>query len=197
MFRVTLLILIFTFSSQICSAKETPVTEVDREKAVSYFHLKTGVSFFQDDLKDLAMDTGFYSEWIYGYRFATDWAVEGGIGYFHDGDSSHGVRSDMRGIPVVVTVKRFLSFDDFELYTGIGAGVYTTKLKHEVNGVHISNDRDTVAGGHVVIGANLDLGSMFVIGWEGKYITTEEANFGGVRADLGQFVSLLSLGLRF
>ncbi len=75
--------------------------------------------------------------------------------------------------------------------------MYTPKFKHQLNGVHLSNDRDMVVGGHVVIGINFDVGSRFVIGWEGKYIATQEARFRGVRANLDQFVSLLSLRLRF
>jgi len=167
------------------------------QKDSNYLLLKTGVSFLGDDLQDLGLDWGFYSEFVYGHYFTPNWALEGGAGYCHDGDSEHGMRSGMHCLPIVLTAKGVLPLDKLELYAGAGGALYLTRLEHEVYGQELADDRESILGGHLVLGANFDVGSRFFIGLEGKYIFTQKGDFNGIRANMNEFLALLNLGLRF
>ncbi|MFQ5580259.1 MAG: hypothetical protein ACE5FZ_06575 [Nitrospiria bacterium] len=66
---------------------------------------------------------------------------------------------------------------------------------------HITDDRDTVFGGHLVLGANIDIDEGLFPGVEGKYIFTDDAEF-DEPVLIGQFdlngVSVTgNLGFRF
>lgn len=167
--------------------------------APNYLALRGGGIFFTSDLRDLALEEGFSSELVLGRRLHPHFALELGSGYFHDGDSSNGLRSDIRGIPISVTAKFLYTFwNRIELSAGAGGAVYFAKLKHQIEDAgQRATDDAVVWGGRLQLGANLNFCTRWFAGFEGKYRITETANFGGARVDLDGAAVMLNLGLRF
>jgi len=191
MMRCILVVLLLVGFSDIVRAQDVTLHKSN------YLVLKTGVSFLGDDFKDLGLDWGFYSEFVYGHYFTQNLALEGGVGYCHDGDSEHGMRSAMHCLPIILTAKGVLPLDKVELYAGAGGALYLTRLEHEVFGQKLADDRESILGGHLVLGANFDISRRFLVGLEGKYIFTQKGDFDGIRANMNEFVALLNLGMRF
>lgn len=157
----------------------------------NYVNLKLGGFFPSDDLDDADFDTGFTGEVAYGRYFCPYGAVEVGIGYYttemsyrDDAWPAPGYakeENELTVIPFTFTVKGIYTFNRVELYGGLGGGLYFADIDGEVtisgyDDVSMKDD-DTVAGFHVVLGANYNITDMIFLGVEGRSIWTEDAEF--------------------
>jgi opacity protein-like surface antigen len=158
----------------------------------NYITLKPGMIFFTGDIKH-EHPSGFYSELGFGHFIHPNIALEGGVGYFHDG-VSHG--NDIRGVPVTVTIKGVYPMQNFQPFVGGGVGLFFTKYEGILNGIRV-HDRDTVLGGHVLIGADVRISRVFFVGFEGRYLITSNANYDGVKVNLNGFAPMLRIGVAF
>ncbi len=158
----------------------------------SLIAVKSGVYFFKGDLRD-EHPMGFYGEIVYGYKLHPNLALETGIGYFHDGVSQG---NDVAGKSITFALKGVYPIKNFEPFMGGGVGLYFTEYKGRLKGVPV-NDRDSVYGGHLLMGADYNISSHFLIGVEGKYILTERAGYDGVRVNLNGLATIMRFGIRF
>lgn len=166
-----------------------PLSAIGEDKP-SYVTTKVGLLFFTDDPKDSRNYTAFDSEFIYGYYLNPNTAIEAGTGYIHDGHEG----SDIKAIPLRLTLKSVYHVEDNEFYAGGGIGVYYTKFERKT-GVFIDDD-DTVLGGHVQLGANLNFSSDRFFILEGEFILTEDIHFDGIKSDLNGFSVNIGIGFR-
>ncbi|MFQ5990754.1 MAG: outer membrane beta-barrel protein, partial [Candidatus Methylomirabilales bacterium] len=168
-----------------------PLSALGQDKP-NFFAVKAGLYVFTGDLEDAGHDEddGFNGEIAYGYYLHPNFALEGGTGYFHERTSEG---NDIRGVPLLLTAKGIYPIKNVELFAGGGINVSFAKFRSEVDGV-FADDTDTVFGGHFLIGANLDVLSTVFIGFEGKYLFTDEAEFNDVEADLNGFTIMAALG---
>lgn len=168
-----------------------PLSAIGQDKP-SYVTAKAGLLFFTDDPKDSRNYTAFDSEIIYGYYLYPTFALEVGTGYIHDGHRG----SDIRAIPLRLTAKAVYPVEDNEFYAGGGIGVYHTKYKREMLGAPFIDDDDSVLGGHVQFGANLNFSSDRFFILEGEFIVTEDLHFDGIKSDLNGFSVNIGIGFR-
>lgn len=161
----------------------------------NYVAIKAGIVTFTDRLDTANLETGFDGEVAYGRHISPNLSIEAGSGYFHDGvNKDYG--NEIKGIPFTLTVKGIYPFRGWELFGGGGVGLYSAKFHGMVNGV-VTDAWDTVFGGHIVAGANVDLFSGFYAGLEGKYLVTERADFLLFTSRLSGYSLRASLGFRF
>jgi opacity protein-like surface antigen len=165
------------------------------EDKKNYVALKPGLYTFDDRLRDADFRTGFLGELVYGYYLLPNFVLEGGTGYFHDGvNKSYG--NSIKGIPVFLTAKAVYLLKKTEFLAGGGIGVYFTKLHAKVNGV-LADERDTVFGVHLSLGANYNISPAVFIGLEGKYLFTEKADFSVLESRLNGHTITVNFGFRF
>jgi hypothetical protein len=155
---------------------------------LNYFALKAGAYFPTGDLEDDKFDTGFNGEVSYGRYLHPNFATEFGVGYLQSEDSDQKVWA----VPLTVTAKGLYSMEGLELFGGAGIGLYIAQAE-----VGSQEDDDTVWGGHVVAGTNIDINPTLFLGVEGKYIFTEEAEFFGGKTDFNGFTLTGNFGIRF
>lgn len=171
-----------------------PVCAAGQEKK-NYMVIKAGLYTFKSDLREADIATGFDGELAYGRYLHRNLVIEAGGGYFHDGvNKTFG--NEVKGFSVFLTAKGAYPFRWGELFAGGGAGVYFTKFHGMVHG-NLTDARDTVPGGHLLAGANLDISRSLFIGMEGKYIFTGRADFGSLKTDLNGYTVTAGLGYRF
>jgi opacity protein-like surface antigen len=137
---------------------------------------------------------GFMGEIIYGYYLNSNIVLEGGIGYFHDGTIE---LKDIRGMSFMFSVKGVYPVENFKTFAGGGFGVYSTKYKRKITEHLDYEDNNIIFGGHLLIGANVDISSAMFIGVEGKYLLTEKGKFNSLNANINGIATMLSFGLRF
>ncbi len=163
---------------------------------LSYITAKPGIYSYEGDL-DEEHNIGFNAEIAYGYYVQPHLVLEGGVGYFHDGV---GNGNDIRGNDIMLSIKRVYYFNRYEPFIGGGVGVYFVNyqgvLKEARNRVPMDVD-ETVYGGHILAGVNLNFHSNLFLGIEGKYIFTGDADFNGAKVNLDGFASMAVLGYRF
>ncbi len=161
-----------------------------------YLAAKPGIYCYEGDLED-EHPLGFNGEIAYGYYLQPHLLIEGGVGYFHDGV---GNGNDIRGNDITLSIKRVYQINNYEPFFGGGAGVYFVNyqgvLKEARNRVPMDVD-DTVFGGHILAGLNLNFQSNLFLGIEGKYIFTGDADFNGANVNLDGFVTVVVIGYRF
>lgn len=171
-----------------------PISASGQEKK-NYIMLKSGLYTFKSDLREADFATGFNGEVAYGRYLHPNFVLEGGTGYFHDGvNKVYG--NDVQGTPIILTAKGVYPFKGWELFAGGGIGIYPTKFHGSVHG-NLADARDTLFGGHLLTGANLDVSRSLFLGIEGKYIFTSTGDFKVFEATLNGYTVNLSLGLRF
>ncbi|KAB2832744.1 MAG: porin family protein [Candidatus Dadabacteria bacterium] len=161
----------------------------------NYVAIKAGFVTFTDRLDIANLETGFDGEFVYGRYLSPNLSIEAGSGYFHDGVNK-GYGNEVKGIPFTLTVKGIYPLRGWELFGGGGVGLYSAKFHGLVNGT-VTDAWDTVFGGHVVAGANIDLFYRFFAGLEGKYLATERADFRLFTSRLSSYSLRASLGFRF
>lgn len=186
-----------------------PFSVMAQEK-MSYLAIKAGAFSPAGDFDDAGFESGFNGEIALGRYFDPDAAIEGGIGFYrseaHASDPVSGEDDSVWVMPITATVKGILPFKDVNLFGGVGLGIYfaSAEVKDKVNGVSDKfTDADTVFGVHVSIGANVNITPDIFLGFEGKRIWTEEAEFSGsgstqtVKSDLDATTLTGNLGFRF
>lgn len=171
-----------------------PVTASGQEKK-NYLALKTGLYTFKSDIREADIATGFDGELVYGYYLHRNFVLEGGTGYFHDGVNKV-FGNEVKGFPIILTAKGIYPLKWGELLAGGGVGVYFTRFHGEVRSV-FADVGDTLFGGHLTAGANLDISRTLFIGLEGNYIFTGKADFKVLETNLNGYIITASLGFRF
>lgn len=156
----------------------------------NYVAVKAGIFIPAGDLEDLDFDTGFNGQVVLGHHYHQNFALEIGVGFFESGsDTPDG---DFWAIPVDVTVKAVLPVEQGNVYAGAGVGIYFASFEQGA-----VDDDDTVFGGHAIVGGEFGVGSDVYLGVEGKFILTDEADFGPVSVDLNGFMITGNIGYRF
>lgn len=169
-----------------------PAAGIERN---NYLSIRSGIYTFTDGLRDATFATGFDGEVAYGHYLHPNLILEIATGYFHDGvNKSYG--NNIKGEPVLLTAKAVYPFHLVELYAGGGPGVYFTKFDGRVNGI-VAHKSDTVFGGQIVAGLQYALSSRFFLGVEGKYISTEKADFVVFKPRFDGYTVTGSFGVRF
>ncbi len=161
----------------------------------NYFAVKSGIYAFRSDLREANIDVGFDGEVVYGRYLVRNLVIEAGTGYFHDGVNK-GFGNCIKGAPITLTAKGIYPVGDFELFLGAGLGVYFARFQGMANG-RIADAGDTLFGGHLVAGTNLNVSRRFFVGIEGKYIGTNRGDFDALTATLNGYTFTASLGFRF
>lgn len=188
-----------------------PFSVMAQEK-MSYLAIKAGAISPAGEFDDAGFESGFNGEIALGRYFDPDAAIEGGIGFYRSESNTSDLISvedaSVWVIPITGTVKGILPFKDVNLFGGVGLGIYfaSAEVKDKVNGVSDKfTDADTVFGFHVSIGANVNITPDIFLGFEGRRIWTEEAEFSGslsgstqtVKSDLDATTLTGNLGFRF
>lgn len=188
-----------------------PFSVMAQEK-MSYLAIKAGAISPAGDFDDAGFESGFNGEIALGRYFDPDAAIEGGIGFYRSesntSDLISGVDASVWVIPITAAVKGILPFKDVNLFGGVGLGIYfaNAEVKDKVNGVSDKfTDDDTVFGFHVSIGASVNITPDIFLGFEGRRIWTEEAEFTGslsgnpatLKSDLDATTLTGNLGFRF
>ncbi len=171
-----------------------PINSWGEEKK-NYIVLKGGTYTFMDSLKDANFSTGFDAELAYGHYVLSNLVLEGAAGYVHDGVNK-GYGNDIKVIPVTLTAKVVLPLARIEPFVGAGIGLYFTKFHGKVEET-VTDVSKTLAGGHVAAGSYYNISSSLFAGVEGKYVVTEEADFGRLRTSLNGFSVTANVGCRF
>lgn len=155
---------------------------------LNFFTFKAGAYFPTGDLDDANFDAGFNGEVSYGRYLHPNFATEFGVGYLQSEDSNEKVWA----IPLTVTAKGVYSLEGLELFGGAGIGLYVVQAE-----IGSQEDDDTIFGGHLVAGTNIDINPTLFVGVEGKYIFTEEAELFGGKTDFNGFTLTGNFGVRF
>jgi hypothetical protein len=171
-----------------------PVSASGQDKK-NYIAVKTGVYTFLGGLEEANFSTGFNGEMVYGFYLHPNFALEAGTGYFHDGVNK-GYGNNVKGIPITLTAKGIYPFRSAEFFAGGGTGVYFAKFHGQVNDI-VADKRDTVFGGHLVIGANYNILPVIFLGIEGKYIVIDKAEFNVFSPHLSGYTITSNFGFRF
>jgi opacity protein-like surface antigen len=179
----------------------------EHKKGEGYITLKGGAYFpTSEDLDNADFETGFNGEVVLGMYYNKNLALEFGGGYFRTESSvaeasGFHEKAEIRVVPIIVNIKAVLPIDYVELYGGGGFGLYVVDFESNtfdpVAGSFSGDDNDTILGGHVMAGANIDITKKIFIGVEGKYIVTADAKLLGSRINLDGFTVTGTLGFRF
>lgn len=152
------------------------------DMASSYAEAKIGIYAPQGDaLEDF--DTGFIGELALGYR-KEKYSLELEVGYFEtegkgtivaSGPPPVVVPGDVKisVIPVALNYKMFFPIGTFEPFGEVGAGIYVADVDLSGGGLSFS-DRQTSAGVHVGLGANINITQRLFLGIEGRYLWAGE-----------------------
>ena len=166
------------------------------QDGLGYLALKPGIYCWEGDLED-EHPLGFNGEIAYGYYFRPHLVIEGSAGYIHDGVHNG---NDIKVKTILLSLKRVYLAGKYEPFWGAGAGVYFTNYKGilaEARNRVPMDVEDTVYGGHLLAGVNLNLYSSLFLGLEGKYTFTNKADFNGAKVNLDGFAIMAVLGYRF
>lgn len=163
------------------------------DDAQSYVTAGAGYYFYTGDIADdTKLNGAFIGEVSYGRYFHPNFVLEAGVGYIHDGKQG----DDLRGYPFTLTAIGVYPVEKVRLLGGVGVGVYPMSFDGVVNNVKI-HDKDTVLGGHALMGLHWYLRPSGFIGLEGKYLFLQRAEFGDEKFELDGFAMIFKLGFRF
>ena len=184
-------------------------------KSLNYLTLKAGI--YEPETDDLdEFDTGFNGEISIGHYFNPNFAMEFGVGYFKTDTDGVGVflitpylfiipyDVAIDVIPITLTFKGILPFEQGEIFAGLGVGGYYVDGEVDVSSINLE-DEDFIFGAHVVLGAQADITKTVFIGVEGKYFWTDDAElkdeYAGIpfeaEFELDGFTVTANLGFRF
>lgn len=188
----------------------------DKHQKKSYMIMKGGMFYPRGDLDGL--DDGFNGEIAYGYRFHPNIAVELGSGYLKASGTGRAivggvdvkVEDEIYAIPATVAIKGTARLKkNMEIYALAGIGAYFVDFKETVSagGRSLSmSDSSVVPGVFVGTGISYDINDKFFLGFEGKYIFTDDvelkdrlAGVGDVHANFNVegFTGTVNIGVRF
>lgn len=155
------------------------------EVSGSYAEARIGIYAPQGDaLEDF--DTGFVGELALGYRKDRN-SIELELGYFETEGTGTVVTSGpppvvvpgdvkISVVPVALNYKMFFPIGTFEPFGEVGAGIYVADVDLSGGGLSFS-DRQTSAGVHVGLGANLNFTQRLFLGIAGRYLWVGEHQF--------------------
>lgn len=177
---------------------------------------KAGIYAPNGDLDDF--DVGFSGELAYGRYVGPNLKLELGFGYFEcDGSFNRfktglglvSEKNDLSVIPITATAKIVFPGEPWEVFGGMGFGVYLADFKSRVResalGGFTLDDSDTAFGAHFVAGASYNFSKKWHVGFEGKYIFTSDVKFEGTvsgspvvaKGDLDGMLTTVFIGYRF
>jgi len=194
-----------------------PLVAKAQGKKLNYIEFRPGVYSPTGDLDDYDFDTTYNLELAFGHYFTPNFALEASVGYFDTDTSDRGTDAllgswkeddEVWAIPVALTGKVVLPGDRWELYGGAGVALYFAHYEADFRSDLIDfdfEDDDTVFGGHVVAGFNSFLTDVVFIGFEGKYMMTEEGKATdtilgypfSVKGNLNGYTITFKIGYRF
>ena len=161
----------------------------------NYTLLRGGTHTFTGGVRDATIATGFDGELAFGRYVHPNVAVEIASGWIHDGvNKDYG--NDIKAIPVTITVKGFVPVGGSDLFAGAGGGIYFAKFHGLYKGTVI-DARKNLFGGHAVAGLHYNFSPSFFAGVEGRYLFTQEGDFGELRSRLNGFAATANFGFRF
>ncbi len=149
--------------------------------------LKLGGYFPQhSDLDEF--DSGFNGEISLGHLVAPGFAIEGGLGYFETKGpvlTSLGMADEkITVMPLTLSLKGQMFFQQFEPYVEAGIGVYFIDDEISIAGMGSESEDDAPVGFHLGLGANYNVTPAVFLGLEGKYLWVKMDTFGAdVRLD--------------
>lgn len=170
-----------------------------QERRGSYVLIKPGAFIPANDLDREGFDTSFSGEVCVGTHMLPYVAVEAGAGYYQTRASIEGTNfgvSEVSVLPLTATLKGVVPFFGAELYAGGGPGVYFTEIEIKGNGP-TTTSHPAVFGGHILLGATVDVLPRVFIGGEAKYIFTARAHFLDSEMKLDGIMTSLVMGFRF
>jgi len=160
----------------------------------NYFSTGVGLYSYTGDISDKTrLDGAFIVEFTFGRLFHSNFALEVGAGYLHDGH----LGDELQGYPLTLTAKGVYPFEKGRLFVGGGAGVYFMHFDGEIENVKIDRGKDTVFGGHLLMGGDIYIHPSVFLGIEGKYLFIEKADFKGETVELDGFVITVKIGYSF
>ncbi|MBI2466678.1 MAG: outer membrane beta-barrel protein [Candidatus Rokubacteria bacterium] len=169
-----------------------PLQASGEEKPNSLF-VGLGYYFYTGDVEDKTnLDGAVNIEVAYTRSLHPNFAVRGGVGYFHDGRRD----DDLRGYPLTVTALGVYPRGRVRLFAGLGLGVYFLEFDGRIDAARVK-DADTVWGGHVLIGTSVDVWSSLFVGLEAKYLLLDSASLSGRELDLDGVTVTTAVGFRF
>lgn len=141
---------------------------------------------------------GFDGEVAFGHYFVPMFAMEVSGGYFESEGSAEATTglsdAKIRVIPALVTAKLLLPLGPIEPYGEFGAGAYFSKLLQDAP----EHDRSTktIFGLHAGAGINFNVTDAFFLGFEGRYLWTENS-WGTADVKLDGFTATGNIGFRY
>jgi len=179
----------------------------DKHETPYYIAFKGGVYHPTDDLEDF--DDGFYGEISLNSYFSKYLAFEIGVGYFETEYKANGFilgipyseKDDIYAIPMITNVKGIVPLKFGELFLGAGVSGYYVHGDVDVNipgVISVSgNADDYIFGAQFLGGLNINITDTLILGLEGKYIITQDADLDGIEFNLNGFIATGVLGFRF
>lgn len=141
---------------------------------------------------------GFAGELAVGHYLMPALALELGAGYFESrgkGEAVSGADSKLRAVPVTATAKVLLPLGPIEPYGEFGVGGYFSKL---YRGGSLPNENiKAIFGLHAGAGINFNVTDAFFLGFEGRYLWTENSWGTTDVGKLDGFITTADLGFRF
>jgi opacity protein-like surface antigen len=151
-----------------------------------------GYYFYTGDVEDRTnLDGAVNVEAAYTRSLHPNFALRGGVGYFHDGRRG----DDLRGYPVTATALGVYPLGRVRLFAGGGVGVYFVEFDGRIDATPVE-DSDTVWGGHVLVGTSVDLSSSIFLGLEARYLFLDGARLGSQELDLDGVTVTATVGVR-
>lgn len=151
------------------------------ERPKQYVQGQLGFFGQGDDLDNHDYDEGFNSSLAYGRYIAPNVILEGMVDYFivdSEVDGSNEVQgrysreNTLSVAGYLLTLKAEYPVGDFDIFGGVGVGVYSVLLDTEIESNRIgdshSDEYDTTLGAHLSVGVNYNLNRNVFIGIEGR-----------------------------
>jgi len=180
----------------ILSAPATSLAE--HKKWDGYLSFKGGAYWPTGDLQDADYDSGFNGEIVVGMYTSPNLALEFGGGYFQSTASIVAAGDDkVWVIPVVAKIKGVLPLKGVELFGGGGIGLYFVNIDVAGATPTTGKDKDTVFGGQLLAGFNIDLSDRVFISLEGNYVFTAKAQLFNSKVNLDGLTLTGALGFMF
>jgi outer membrane protein W len=173
-----------------------PLSAFAQDRA-NYITAKAGGFFPTGDLDDMDLANGFFGELTIGHYYNPNVALELGAGFLiSDSDTFSAELDRVWAVPVTLTVKGIVPVNNFELFAGLGGGVYYTQADLNPSTGNTISDEDWLAGGHVLLGFNYNVSQVVFFGIEGRYLFTSEAQYDDIKANLTGFTLTGNIGVR-
>lgn len=185
----------------------------------NYIVFKGGIVVPTSDLDDGGFDTGFNGGGGFAHYFAPNFLLELEGGYFKSDAFGTGTNAllgqyaendDISVVPITLTGKGVYSTGQWDLFGGVGVGLYYADFEGNLVTTALGNfridDSDTVFGVNLVAGIMYNFTKNMFLGLEGKYFLTGDAEFEGVtqlgvpivaETNLNSFIATINLGFRF